>query len=150
MLTDKALAKQCEEKGLLLEGGGESSSAAAGRDGGGGGALAPGATREEMLAALARHGQATREGAAAPLRLEDGSRPGKRAKSSGASDSGSARPRLSAESLPSNLHSLSLSQLKAVCASHGMVASGETTSDVIAEIEAALYQGTEAAPLLLE
>ena len=31
-----------------------------------------------------------------------------------------------------------------------MVASGETTSDVIAEIEAALYQGTEAAPLLLE
>ena len=73
------------------------------------------------------------------------------AKGSHADGSGtSARARLSAESLPSNLHGLSLAQLRSVCASHGMVARGHTAADVIAEIESALYEGTEAAPLLLE
>ena len=33
---------------------------------------------------------------------------------------------------------------------HGMIAKGDSTAQVIAEIEAALYKGTEAAPLLLE
>ena len=56
---------------------------------------------------------------------------------------------MSAESLPNNLHTLSLGQLKAVCASHGMIAKGTTCAEVIAELEAACYEGTEAAPAML-
>ena len=108
-----------------------------------------------MLAALARLDGTT----SGQLRLGDG-RPTKRPKAAtdgdgegaGGSSSGGAGGgvRLTADTLPSNLHSQSLAQLKAVCASHGMVAKGKTKADVISEMEAALYSGTEAAPLLLE
>ena len=174
MLTDNALEQQCAQRGLLLEGGGESGGESSGvkkvgksggESGGGGGSSmvrGGGSTREEMLAAIARH-EATREAAAksSTRRLgHDGSvaegRPAKRARDAtagsgdgGTSGSAPAR-RLSAESLPSNLHSLSLGQLRAVCAAHGMVPRGTSTADVIAEIETALYTGTEAAPMLLE
>jgi hypothetical protein len=37
-----------------------------------------------------------------------------------------------------------------VAASHGMLARGTSTGEVIAELEGAAYAGTEAAPLLLE
>jgi hypothetical protein len=125
LLTDTQLSKQCEERGLHE--------------------VNAGTSREEMLVALAqdqqrRAGQKTLTGpasssGAAGSSGEDGGRPAKR---------------LRAESLPDNLHGMSLSQLKAVCASHGMLAKGTSCDEVIREIEAALYTGTEAAPLLLE
>ena len=174
MLTDNALKQQCAQRGLVLEGGGESSGESSGvkRVGKSGGESSGGdgsssgrggdATREEMLAAIARH-EATREAAAksSTRRLgHDGSvaegRPAKRARDAtagsgdGATSGSAPARRLSAESLPSNLHSLSLRQLRAVCAAHGMVPRGTSTAAVIAEIEAALYTGTEAAPMLLE
>ena len=72
------MAKQCEEKGLLLEGGGTTSSASAASA-----AAPPTASREEMLVALARHEKASRKAkASSQLRLGDSSggagRPSKR------------------------------------------------------------------------
>eukprot|EP00966_Prymnesium_polylepis_P325823 7381766-Prymnesium_polylepis.1 len=144
LLTDTQLRKQCEEAGL----GGD-------------------ASRDGMLAALSRHRTAlqaerlTDRSGGAPAQLKHSGEAGdeappaskRRRQADGgasASSSSSARGRVSAASLPSNLHSMSLRQLKSVCAAHGLVPAGETTDEVIAELERALYGGTEAAPLLLE
>lgn len=77
-------------------------------------------------------------------------------------------------SLPSNLHSMSLRQLRSVwceprdphtneealcslsrrpplcSAAHGFVPKGDSTDEVIAELEHRLYSGSEDAPLMLE
>ena len=45
---------------------------------------------------------------------------------------------------------MSLPQLRAVCASHGFIAKGTSSEEVIKEIEALLYKGTDAQQLLLE
>ena len=148
MLTDKTLRKQADERGL-------------------GGIDTSTASREELLVALSKdQKQREKQQATAGARLTasasataggsgggGGSSGGASAGASAAASAGGGdepRPVLKAESLPSNLHSLSLAQLKAVCASHGMLAKGSTTGEVIAEIEAALWRGTDAAPLLLE
>lgn len=136
LLTDTQLSKQLEERGLASADGSKS--------------------REEMLAALAREQQQREQQDAGRKRLTNAAgssaedeADAKRPRAEGEA-SGSFEPRLRAETLPSNLHSLSLSQLKAVCASHGMIAKGTSCPEVIAEIEKALYKGTEVAPLLLE
>ena len=150
LLTDTQLKLQLEDKGLQT---------------------CAASSREEMLVTLAQHQAALDAARDGVRRIGDG-RTG--SSSGGGSGNGSGggggggggggeepatkrgraaaapRPRLSAASLPSNLHSLSLSQLRSVCASHGMLVKGATTEAVIAEIEAVLYSGTEAAPLLLE
>ena len=57
---------------------------------------------------------------------------------------------LSAESLPEDLHSLPLEELKAVCAAHGFVARGRTKGQVLREIEGRLHKDKAMpAPLLL-
>ena len=148
LLTDTQLKKQVEERGIA--------------------SVDAGASREELLVALSQeqrqreeqqragsHARLTSNASAAASAGggsssssgSGGGGAGKRARTDGAAP---PAPRLCAESLPSNLHSLSLSQLKSVCASHGMIAKGGSTAEVIAEIEAALYKGTDAAPLLLE
>lgn len=139
LLTDKMLEKQAEERGLLTDGSAKDKS------------------REELLVALAKDQRKKSEGkqaagGAGPARLTDASASasGKRPRAGGSgSEDADDLPRLSAESLPSNLHSMTLSQLKSVCASHGMLAKGKTTSEVIAEIEAALYRGTDTEGTLL-
>ena len=118
----RQLSKQCEERGLPAAGG---------------------TSREEMLVALAED-QRKRQG---QLRLTGGG--GASSSAGGASGEPPAK-RLRKETLPDNLHSLSLAQLKSVCAAHGFIAKGETTAAVIADIEGRLYKGTDAAPLLLE
>ena len=55
---------------------------------------------------------------------------------------------LSAASLPSNLHTMSVRQLKAVCAAHGLVAQGGSSDEIIRQLEAHVYGGHE--PMLLE
>ena len=137
--------KQCEERGLTHVNDGS-------------------ASREEMLAAIARHDKSRAdEGGSGRRRLTaaagaaddpDAGRAGKRPRGSGTGGGSSAgsttRVRLDPDSLPSNLHTLSLSQLKAVCAAQGMVAKGSSCAAVIREIEEALYGGTEGATMLLE
>ena len=59
----------------------------------------------------------------------------------GSGGGGGGKVRVSAASLPSNLHSMSLAQLRAVCASHGLVAKGETTDDIIRQLEGATELG---------
>ena len=59
----------------------------------------------------------------------------------GGGGGGGGKVRVSAASLPSNLHSMSLAQLRAVCASHGLVAKGETTDDIIRQLEGATELG---------
>ena len=61
--------------------------------------------------------------------------------SGGGGGGGGGKVRVSAASLPSNLHSMSLAQLRAVCASHGLVAKGETTDDIIRQLEGATELG---------
>ena len=129
LLTDTQLTKQCEERGLTH-----------------GDAV----SREEMLASLAMQ-QKERDGV---KRLTDGSGGGGGGGSgSGGGDGGGGpsnkRAKVSMDSLPNNLHTMSLGQLKAVCASHGMIAKGTTCAEVIGELEAACYEGTEAAPAML-
>ena len=119
LLTDGQLKKQCEESGID----------------------ASGETREQMLAALARHrgaGSNLITDASGASASADGGPPPKRAKGG-----------FTLDSLPSNLHSMSLAQLKAVCAAHGVVAVGESVDEVIAHLEKeALRDGD--APLRLE
>ena len=55
---------------------------------------------------------------------------------------------ISAASLPANLHGMSVRQLKAVCAAHGIVAEGSTSGDLIHQLESAVYSKDE--PMLLE
>ena len=93
-----------------------------------------------MLAALARH-----RGAGSNLLTDasasasaDGGPPPKR-----------SRGGFTLDSLPANLHSMSLAQLRAVCAAHGVAAVGESVDEVIAHLEReALRDGD--APLRLE
>ncbi|KAJ1623659.1 hypothetical protein T492DRAFT_883169 [Pavlovales sp. CCMP2436] len=54
----------------------------------------------------------------------------------------------SAASLPDNLHSLSLRQLKDVCAAHGFTPKGKSTDAVIKELEARRFSGEDAVLLL--
>ena len=89
-----------------------------------------GGSREEKLARLARHRMADQGNL-----LTDGSGGG------GSGGGGGGKVRVSAASLPSNLHSMSLAQLRAVCASHGLVAKGETTDDIIRQLEGATELG---------
>ena len=98
-------------------------------------------SREDMLGRLAA---ASAESANNLLTHEDGGKGG--GTSRGAKRS---RPHVDRESLPSNLHSMSLSQLRAVAAASGLDARGcRNTDDVIRLIEAATYDANE--PLLLE
>jgi len=125
LLTDTQLKKQCEEGGLPTSGG-----------------------REEMLARLAAHG---REHENSNNLLTDGSGGGqKRGRGGTVQSSSSGSNRISRASLPENLHSMSYAQLKSVCAAHGIATHATSHPEVIAEIERALYTGSEAEPLLLE
>ncbi|KAL1515358.1 hypothetical protein AB1Y20_001987 [Prymnesium parvum] len=143
LLTDKQLRKQCEEAGVKV-----------------------GPSRDENLAALARRRMTTDA-----ARIEGGKGMPSLAyhPSAGGSDLGGDRKKrhkrsddqptaspagrriaVSAASLPSNIHSMSLRQLRSVCAAHGFVPKGDTTEALIAELEQSLYEGTEDAPLLLD
>ena len=67
----------------------------------------------------------------------------------GSGGAGSSRASgISAASLPANLHGMSVRQLKAVCAAHGIVAEGSTSGDLIHQLESAVYSKDE--PMLLE
>jgi len=57
------------------------------------------------------------------------------------------RRKLTADSLPSNLQSLSLDQLQCACAAHGFIPKGTCKADVLKEIEAELDSD---APLMLK
>jgi hypothetical protein len=121
LLTDKQLKKQCEDKGLDS-----------------------GASREEMLCQLAA------ASTQASNLLTDKTSGGRQMASSaaGSSNGKRGRPRIDRDSLPSNLHSMSLAQLRAVAAANGLVVRGGGTEDVIRQIEEAAHDGEE--PLLLE
>ena len=96
-----------------------------------------------MLAALARH-----RGAGSNL-LTDASAEAASAGASGGPPPKRPRGGFTLDSLPANLHSMSLAQLRAVCAAHGVVAVGESVDEVIAHLEReALRDGD--APLRLE
>jgi hypothetical protein len=61
-----------------------------------------------------------------------------------APERGSRRGRTAAPtaaSLPTNLHSLSLSQLRDVCAAHGFAPKGKTTDALIRELETRQFAG---------
>ena len=63
---------------------------------------------------------------------------------------GSKRRKVDVESLPSNIHSMETSQLKSVCAAHGITTKGlNTKKEILAFLEGELHDdGT--APLRLE
>ena len=92
-----------------------------------------------MLSALAAHASGTRL-------LTDGS-----AGISGGGGGGGGAPALSRETLPSNLHSMSVGALKGVCAVHGItLPGGEGADELIRAIELALHKAEGLAePLLL-
>ena len=110
LLTDDQLARQCKEKGLVGEGEDAKSKL----------------SKDEMIAQLVAHGQ--REG---PMMLTDGTHKG----TAGGGRGGGGSTAMTRDSLPDNLHSLSLPQLRAVCAAHGFVPTSTTQSGVIREME---------------
>ena len=67
---------------------------------------------------------------------------------SGGGGASSRTSGISAASLPANLHGMSVRQLKAVCAAHGIVPEGSTSGDLIHQLESAAYSKDE--PMLLE
>jgi len=102
--------------------------------------LATDGTKEEMLARMASH-------ASGRKMLTDGEA-GRAAAGGGGGGGGGGK--ISAAALPSNLHSMSLPQLRAVCAANGLTPRGDSTSDLIHQLEAAAYAGEEAVLLLEE
>lgn len=78
-------------------------------------------TRDELIARLVRH----RNALDSKRMLTDGVDEGSAAK----------KKKLSVQDLPTNLESLSLAQLKAVCAAHGIVTNKTTKAAIISEIE---------------
>lgn len=122
LLTDKALERQCKERGL---------------DGGG--------SREEMLTSLAQ-AEAQSSGRllthAGGDAVPSGGGGGKRPKTGHAP--------VSRASLPDNLHAMSLSQLRAVAAVHGVSCDPAAgVDDIIAQLERAADDGRDE-PLRLE
>ena len=120
LLTDKQLAIQCKDAGI-----------------------SPDDDRNEMLVALAQHRKA-----GSHAQLTDKSGGGGGGGGGGGSGAGPSRP--SAETIPTNLHTMSLQQLRGVCAAHGIRPTASTTQGLIAQIEGLVYAGTDAAPLLLQ
>ena len=56
---------------------------------------------------------------------------------------------MTADSLPSNLQSMELGQLKSVLAAHGITDVGESKAEILSYLEDGLYKEKEAAPLRL-
>ena len=112
LLTDTQVRKQCEERGLSSEG-----------------------TKEELLARMVQHRNEQKlltDGRAGGAGPSGG--PG------GGPSGGGGGGGVSAASLPSNLHAMSLAQLRAVCAAHGVVPkSGASADELIRQLEAAAY-----------
>jgi len=121
LLTDKQLQKQCEDKGVDSSG-----------------------SREEMLCQLAA--ASTQANNLLTHKASGGHQ--KAGTAAGPSGSKRGRPRIDRDSLPSNLHSMSLAQLRAVAAANGLVIRDGSTDDVIRQIEAATDDANE--PLFLE
>lgn len=121
LLTDKQLQKQCEDKGVDSSG-----------------------SREEMLCQLAA--ASTQANKLLTHKASGGHQ--KAGTAAGPSGSKRGRPRIDRDSLPSNLHSMSLAQLRAVAAANGLVVRDGSTDDVIRQIEAATDDANE--PLFLE
>jgi hypothetical protein len=96
------------------------------------GGVAEGLSRADLIARAA----ATCDGV---LLLTDGDGGGPR---------GAKRRRLTAESLPSNYASLSLDELRCLCAAHGFAPKSDTKDGVLHEIENELHDDKDA-PLLL-
>ena len=96
------------------------------------GGVAEGLSRADLIARAA----ATCDGV---LLLTDGDGGGAR---------GAKRRRLTAESLPSNYASLSLDELRCLCAAHGFAPKSDTKDGVLHEIENELHDDKDA-PLLL-
>lgn len=124
MLTDEQLRNKCLEAGL--EAAGE-----------------PPLDRTERLARLGR-----RDAEADNSRLLADGASGGATRVQGRAGGRAAAP--SAGTLPDNLHSLSLRQLRDVCAAHGFTPKGRSTDAVIHELESRRFAGAEAEALLLE
>ena len=82
--------------------------------------------REEMLGALAK-ARASSEGQS--LLTEKGG-------GGGGGGGGSTNRGISRDSLPENLHAMSLPQLRAVCAAHGLKPQGNSVDEIIRGLEA--------------
>ena len=94
-----------------------------------------GASKDAMIAALAKARPPTDDGT---LRLMGvAQKP----------ESAAKRRRMTAESLPSNLHSMELGQLKSVLAAHGITDVGESKAEILSYLEDGLYKEKESAPL---
>ena len=106
LLTDDQLARQCREKGILPE-----------DDKGKEEKL----SKDQMIAQLVAHGKGQ-------LMLTHGGE-------KGTAKNGGMTKRLTRDSLPGNLYTLSISQLKCVCAAHGFFPSTTTQGGIIREME---------------
>jgi len=83
-------------------------------------------SREELIASLAAHRGISAATHALPSSGGGGGAPG---------GTKAKRMKLTAESLPTNVHTMSLQQLRGVCAAHGFLPKGTTKADVLHEIE---------------
>lgn len=126
MLTDEQLRTKAIEAGIEKAG-------------------EPALDRTERLARLARHAA---EADNSRLLTDGGGGTAPRGKARAGGAGSASAP--TAASLPANLHSLSLKQLRDVCAAHGFVPKGRSTDAVIAELEGRRFAGEEAEVLLLE
>ncbi|TFJ88403.1 hypothetical protein NSK_000752 [Nannochloropsis salina CCMP1776] len=140
LLTDGQLAHLCKEKALLPK---EEIDETGMGDKKGNGAkktTAAALSKDEMIAKLVAHSK--REG---PVRLTDGTESGDVKR-----ECGEPNTRFSRDSLPDNLHGMSLSQLRAVCAAHGYVPQATSQSALVRELEraAAKVEGHEETLLL--
>ncbi len=113
MLTDGAIEKECNDRGVD----------------------ANGKSQSELIAALASSSSSS---AAKRLTLTDGK------SYSSSSKSKSLKVEVTVDSLPANLHSMSLPRLRAVAASHGIVVDSScSSSDIIDLLENGLAASSD-------
>ena len=101
-----------------------------------------GSSVEDKMASLAQHMDSDDD---APLLLTNQAQSGGQlvlAKGGGGRKQRGKRKRVSAESLPENYHSLSLRQLKAVCAAHGLKVSDCDSNGVGIFFETVWWRGS--------
>jgi len=121
LLTDGQLERKCREKGLLpkeeeMKGAGTWKRKKSTRP----------MSKDEMIAQLVQHANKR-----AALRLTDGTDKG----AAGVKKCRKGGNTMTRESLPDNLYSMSLSQLRSVCAAHGYVPQATTQSGLVREME---------------
>eukprot|EP00039_Didymoeca_costata_P003332 m.66905 g.66905 ORF g.66905 m.66905 type:complete len:567 (-) comp11846_c0_seq1:272-1972(-) len=121
MLTDSALHKQAENAGIKVS---------------------KNADKDELIQSLVASA-----GKGNFLSLTAGSSSKSITATEGNRDRKRKRSMLTAETLPTNYHTFSYSQLKSVCAAHGFRVKGSTKSEVLAEIENELFVEDKSGPL---